>query len=86
LSSSLAPDDYVESQIQDKHIQDALDQIPDIFRELVILRDIQNLTYEQMVEITGLPMGTVKSRINRGRLKLQKLLEDIYPYEELSLN
>ncbi len=86
LSSFQSPDDHVETLIQDRYIQEALEQIPDIFRELVILRDIQQLTYEQMVEITGLPMGTVKSRINRGRLKLQKLLEDIYPYEGLSMN
>ncbi|MEM1271937.1 MAG: sigma factor-like helix-turn-helix DNA-binding protein, partial [Bacteroidota bacterium] len=42
------------------------------------LRDIQQLTYEEIAEITNLPMGTVKSRINRGRTKLQRLLKDVY--------
>ena len=37
-----------------------------------------NLAYEEIADITGLPMGTVKSRINRGRTKLQTLLKDIY--------
>ncbi len=36
--------------------------------------------YDEIAEITGLPMGTVKSRINRGRTKLQVLLKDIYPF------
>ena len=47
---------------------------------MVVLRDIQQLSYDEIAEITGLPMGTVKSRINRGRMKLQGLLKDIYPF------
>ncbi len=66
--------------LQDKYIQEALDQIPPYFREVVVLRDIQQLAYDEIAEITGLPMGTVKSRINRGRTKLQVLLKDIYPF------
>ena len=48
-----------------------------------MLRDVQQLTYEEIAQITGLPMGTVKSRINRGRTKLQALLKDIYAPEEV---
>jgi RNA polymerase sigma-70 factor, ECF subfamily len=44
----------------------------------VVLRDIQDLSYEEISEITGLAIGTVKSRINRGRAQLQKLLKHIY--------
>jgi RNA polymerase sigma-70 factor, ECF subfamily len=72
------PDKHAESTIQDRHIQDALKQIPEEFREVVVLRDVQQLAYEEIAEITGLPMGTVKSRINRGRTKLQGLLKDVY--------
>ena len=64
--------------IQEKFVQHALTKIPEEFREVVVLRDIQQLSYEEIAEITGLPMGTVKSRINRGRAKLQHLLKDIY--------
>lgn len=78
---SFSPDRHAESMIQDKHIQQALKEIPASFREVVVLRDIQQLSYEEIAEITGLPMGTVKSRINRGRTKLQALLKDIYPFE-----
>ncbi|MBN8589384.1 MAG: sigma-70 family RNA polymerase sigma factor [Rhodothermia bacterium] len=72
------PDLQTESLLQDKFVQETLKQIPDEFREVVVLRDIQQLSYEEIAEITGLPMGTVKSRINRGRTKLQQMLKDIY--------
>lgn len=77
---TFAPDRHTERTLQDKYIQDALDEIPPNFREVVVLRDIQQLAYDEIAEITGLPMGTVKSRINRGRTKLQALLKDIYPF------
>ena len=77
---TFAPDKHAESSLQDKYIQDALFQIPQTFREVVVLRDIQQLAYDEIAKITGLPMGTVKSRINRGRTKLQLLLKDIYPF------
>ena len=80
-SDTLAPDRHAERGIYDEHIQQALDQLPDSFREVVVLRDVQQLTYEEIAEITGLPMGTVKSRINRGRTKLQSLLKDVYPFQ-----
>lgn len=72
------PDDNANSRFQDELIQKALDSIPENYRKLVILRDIEEFSYEEISEMTGLPMGTVKSRINRGREKLQKLLKDIY--------
>lgn len=72
------PDKHAEGTIQDRYIQDALAQIPEEFREVVVLRDVQQLAYEEIADITGLPMGTVKSRINRGRTKLQGILRDVY--------
>ncbi len=74
------PDRQAERALHRRYIQEALTQIPDVFREVVVLRDIQQLAYDEIAEITGLPMGTVKSRINRGRTKLQVLLKDIYPF------
>ena len=71
-------DGHLEGVFQRAYIQDALTQVPLAFREVVVLRDIQQLTYDEIAKITGLPMGTVKSRINRGRKKLQALLKEIY--------
>ncbi len=76
------PDKYTESALQDKTIQDALNILPSNFREVIILRDIQQLAYDEIATITGLPMGTVKSRINRGRSKLKQLLKNIYPFDK----
>lgn len=75
---TFSPDKHTESTIQDFFIQEALHQIPKEFREVVVLRDVQQLAYEEIADITGLPMGTVKSRINRGRTKLQSLLKEVY--------
>ena len=77
---SALPDQHAEGTLQNKYILDALSKIRPEFREVVVLRDIQQLAYGEIAEITGLPMGTVKSRINRGRHKLQGLLKDIYPF------
>ncbi len=75
---SYRPDIITDSGIKDKIIQDALQKVSKAYREVVILRDIQDLSYEEISEITGLNIGTVKSRINRGRVQLQKMLKDIY--------
>ena len=72
------PDIITDSGIKDKIIQDALLKISRAYREVVILRDVQEMSYEEISEITGLNVGTVKSRINRGRAQLQKLLKNIY--------
>ena len=77
-----APDRQAERALHRRHIQVALLQIPEGFREVVVLRDMQELTYEEIAAITGLPMGTVKSRIHRGRAQLQHLLADIYPLHQ----
>lgn len=72
------PDVMTDSGIKDKIIQDALLKVKESFREAVILRDVQGMSYDEIAEITGLNVGTVKSRINRGRAQLQELLKDIY--------
>ena len=72
------PDVDANSRFQDEHIQKALNSINENYRELIILRDVEDFSYEEICKMTGLPMGTVKSRINRGREKLQELLKDIY--------
>ena len=75
---SYRPDVITDSGIKDKIIQDALLKVSASYREAVILRDIQELSYEEIAEIMGITVGTVKSKINRGRAQLQILLKDIY--------
>jgi len=50
----------------------ALKSISGDFKEVIVLRDLQGLSYEEISDATGMPMGTVKSKINRGRYQLQK--------------
>ena len=72
------PDIMADSGIKDEIIQNALTKVKDAYREAVILRDIEGMSYEEIAEILRVNEGTVKSRINRGRAQLQELLKDIY--------
>jgi len=71
-------DAMLESSFREERIQKALNVLPVRYREIVVMRDIQELTYEEIVAITRLPMGTVKSRINRGRALLREMLRDLW--------
>ena len=75
-----APDADTDDAMIYAQLQEALDRLPPEFREVVVLRDVQQLSYDEIADITGLPMGTVKSRINRGRGRLQRMLRHVYPY------
>jgi RNA polymerase sigma-70 factor (ECF subfamily) len=56
-------------------IQEALKQVSPDLREAVILRDLEDMDYKEIAEILGVPQGTVKSRISRGRSELARLLK-----------
>lgn len=58
-------------------VQKAINELPARFKEVIVLRDIQELSYEEIGSILHIPLGTVKSRVNRARLKLQSKLKDI---------
>lgn len=75
---SYRPDKVTDSGIKEELIQKALLKVKPVYREAVVLRDVQGLSYEEIAEILGVNEGTVKSRINRGRAFLQELLKDIY--------
>jgi len=78
--TDILPDDSLHEKMCIDELENALMQLSEDFREVVVLRDIQQLSYEEIAEIADLPMGTVKSRINRGRAQLQELLENyVYP-------
>ena len=64
-------------------VQGALHQIPDVFRSAVILRDLEGLSYEEVAEVLECSVGTVKSRILRGRRALREILEPLLGVGEL---
>ena len=74
-STEMGPGEENFSQNFEKNVQRALAELPDDFKTIIILRDIQELSYDEISKIVEVPLGTVKSRINRGRVKLQQLLK-----------
>ncbi len=58
-----------------KMVQNALTRVSPELREAVILRDLQDMDYKEIAQVLGIPEGTVKSRISRGRAELARLLE-----------
>ena len=77
IDGNLLPDENVEGRNTYKMIRNAIDKLPETFKEVIILRDIQNLEYDEIADIVKAPLGTVKSRINRGRARLAKMLKGI---------
>ena len=67
----------IQTEIVGKIIREAVDQLSEKFKTVITLRDIQQLSYEDISEIIDVPIGTVKSRINRARLQLQVELKHL---------
>jgi len=74
--SALGPESGLIQEADRKLVWEGLNRLAPETRIAVILRDIQDKNYEEVAEILDLPLGTVKSRINRGRLQLAKILKD----------
>lgn len=72
------PQKHVESRERREMVQRALQQISPDLREAVILRDLQDMDYREIAQVLKVPEGTVKSRINRGRAELARLLQRTY--------
>ena len=74
--SSPTPEEQVLHREQQYAVAKAMEQLEDEFRQVLTLRVIHDLPYEEIAEIMDLKVGTVKSRLARARMKLKKLLED----------
>lgn len=68
------PGDHLASQEAQKLVRGALAKLSPDLREAVILRDLQDMDYKEIAQVLRVPEGTVKSRINRGRMELARLL------------
>lgn len=66
------PDRVAEGRQMEALIQAQINELTEEHRELIVLRDLEHLTYEHIQEITGLPAGTVKSRLHRARMELAR--------------
>jgi RNA polymerase sigma-70 factor (ECF subfamily) len=68
------PAEALEQRELSERVHRALLRVSDDLREAVVLRDLEGFTYEEIADMLNVPVGTVKSRINRGRLELAKIM------------
>ncbi len=73
-----APDSSAEAAVlesmPDEDVKAALEALPEVFRTAVLLADVEGFSYKEIAEMTGVPIGTVMSRLHRGRRALEKAL------------
>jgi len=69
------PEELAVAADEGRRVAEGLARIPPVFREAVVLRDLEGLSYEEIAEVLGVRVGTVRSRIARGREQLRLLLE-----------
>ena len=72
---SPSPGRLAEEREQHQHVMDALQTLDDMHRSVIVLRDVQGYSYEEIAQMLGCQVGTVKSRLNRARLQLRALLD-----------
>jgi len=70
------PEASVERKETILAVRRAVESLPDDMRRVVVMRDLNEMTYAEIAEVLGIELGTVKSRLNRGRAALKKILED----------
>ncbi|HVB90992.1 MAG TPA: sigma-70 family RNA polymerase sigma factor [Acidimicrobiales bacterium] len=75
--SGRSAEDEALDRFTDEDVKAALEALPEAFRMAVLLADVEGFSYKEISEITDVPIGTVMSRIHRGRRALQKALHDV---------
>lgn len=68
------PERVLLQSIDKQLLREAIEELPVAFREVVILRDLEDLSYKEIAQVAGVPLGTVMSRLARGRNRLQRSL------------
>ena len=81
--NNIRPDRATSVSVLEENIEKAIETLQAKYKEALILRDIEGMSYKQIANITSVPVGTVKSRVNRARKQLQKKLKGHSPDDEL---
>ena len=82
---SMSPEQKLEADELEHAIQHCLDALPSDFRTVVVLADIQDLDYAEVANATRVPLGTIKSRLARARLRLRECLQGFWELLPASL-
>ncbi len=77
MEADRGPEAEVLDSIPDETVKKALEDLPEQFRMAVLLADVEGFSYKEIAEIMDVPIGTVMSRLHRGRKQLQKRLWDL---------
>lgn len=78
-------EDLVLEQFSEAEVKAAVESLPDPFRLVVVLSDVEGFSYKEIAEILDIPMGTVMSRLHRGRRALQKTLHSFAEEHHMSV-
>ncbi|HTW88004.1 MAG TPA: sigma-70 family RNA polymerase sigma factor [Candidatus Binataceae bacterium] len=70
------PEDIVLESVLDHEVEQALDALPEDFRTVLLMVDLEELSYQEVARVMELPVGTVKSRVSRGRASMRRQLQD----------
>src|SRR5262245_33754975 len=70
------PEAVLFARADQQMVQDALERLPVQFREVILLCDIEEMSYQEIAEIAGIPIGTVMSRLSRARKSMRELLAE----------
>ncbi len=76
LSTHADPASIFERRAQGARVNAAIDALAPVFREVIVLREIEEMTYEDIARVAGIPVGTVMSRLSRARASLRQMLAD----------
>ena len=71
---STNPESLLLRSADKQYLNEALERLPLEFREVIVLRELEGLSYKEIAELAGIPVGTVMSRLARARERLQELL------------
>ena len=78
------PDMTAERLQVQQRVRDAIDQLPPLLREAIVLRELQSCSYAEIAAITEVPVGTVMSRLSRARARLADLLQDVVDFGDVA--
>ena len=75
----MRPDAHLESEEIVKITHEVLDELPEIFRTVLIMREFESLAYQEIADTLGISIGTVESRLFRARARFKQKLIQMYP-------